>query len=75
MFKKAGIGQRRAQGDSRFVAMEPAPAQRKDSVLRRDMKGSVLTRYSVTHTRKLNNIVEPLNALRLAQRPLCPRSV
>jgi len=27
--------------------VEPTPAQREDSVLRRDLKGSVLTSYSV----------------------------
>jgi len=60
------------------VAAEPTPAQRKDSVLRRDMKGSVLTFYSATHAHKLINFVEPRiaeprNSLRLAERPFRSR--
>ena len=43
----------RARWGSRFVTVEPVPAQRKDSVLRRDIKGSVLTFCSATHTHKL----------------------
>jgi len=35
--------------------------QRKDSVLRRDMTGSVLSLYSATYVHKLINIVEPQN--------------
>ena len=42
--------------------MEPTSAQRKDSVLRRDMTGSVLTLYSATYVHKLINIVAPQNS-------------
>jgi len=55
------------EGDAGFALVEPAPAQRKDSVLRRDMKGSALTLCSVTHAHKLIHILEPLNSLRLTQ--------
>jgi hypothetical protein len=61
MIQKAGINQHRARGDLRIVAVEPTSTQRKDSVLRRDMTGSVLTFYSVTYVHKLINIVEPWN--------------
>jgi len=61
MIQKAGIDQRRARGDLRSVAVEPTSTQRKDSVLRRDMTGSVLTLYSATYVHKLINIVEPQN--------------
>ena len=61
MIQKAGIDQRRARGDLRIVAVEPTSTQRKDSVLRRDMTGSVLTFYSATYVHKLINIVEPQN--------------
>jgi hypothetical protein len=47
----------------RYVAVEPTPAQRKDSVLRREIRGSVLTSCSATHAPKLIIIVEPLNSL------------
>ena len=46
-----------------YVAVEPTPAQRKDSVLRREIRGSVLTSCSATHAPKLIVIVEPLNSL------------
>ena len=57
--KRKGIDQHRAGGDSRLATMEPTPAQRKDSVLRRDMKGSVLTFCSATHSHKLINLWSP----------------
>jgi hypothetical protein len=61
MIQQAGIDQRRARGDLRIVAVEPTSTQRKDSVLRREMTGSVLTFYSATCVHKLINIVEPQN--------------
>jgi len=71
--KRQGVDQCRARGGLRLVAAEPTPAQRKDSVLRREMKGSVLTSCSATHAPKLIIIVQPLNSLILAQRPFRPR--
>ncbi len=85
MIQKAGINQHRARGDLRIVAVEPTLAQRKDSVLRRDMTGSILTSYSATYVHKLINIVEPQNcgapkvaqtrpaAISLPIRPFRPR--
>ena len=60
--------------------MEPTPAQRKDSVLRRDMKGSALSFCSATHAHKLINFVEPgtaepRNSLSLAERPFRSRFI
>jgi len=49
MFHKAGSRSTPDSGDSRIAIEEPTPAQREDSVLRRDLKGSVLTSLSATY--------------------------